>query len=65
MSYEYVKSYYGVKPEPGMRVKMKGDDRCGTVVRRRSYDHYVYVKFDGAKFGVPVHPLDLVYGALV
>lgn len=65
MAYEYVKSYYGVNPEPGMRVAMKdksaGKGRQGTVAKKRSYDHYVHVKFDGTKFDVPVHPLDLIY----
>lgn len=62
MAYEYVKQYYGVKVEPGDRVRMKSiDGKEGTVARKRTYDQYVHVKFDGRNFDVPVHPLDLVY----
>jgi hypothetical protein len=61
MAYEYVKSYYGVNPEPGMRVKVKGSEKQGTIARKRSYDHYVHVKFDGSKFDVPCHPMDLLH----
>jgi hypothetical protein len=90
LAYEYVKSYYGVNPEPGMRVTMKparhkstcnsglakypdgvpegvnADRNCdcgkqGVIVRKRSYDNYVHVKFDGSKFDVPCHPMDLQY----
>jgi chromatin remodeling complex protein RSC6 len=60
MAYEYVKEHYGVNPEPGMRVKM--DEKLGTVVAKKAYDHYVHVRFDDRKFDVPVHPMDLVYG---
>ncbi len=59
MAYEYVKQYYGVKVEPGDRVRM--GEKEGTVARKRAYDHYVHVKFDGTKFDVPVHPMDLLY----
>jgi len=64
MAYEYVKQYYGVPVEVGQRVRMK-DKHCsvrdGVVVGKRTYDHYVHVRFDGRKFSVPVHPLDLDY----
>jgi hypothetical protein len=66
MSYEYVKEYYGVKPEVGMRVTFN-EQGCakkdGVVVGKRNYDHYVHVRFDGAKFDVPCHPLSLEYHA--
>ncbi len=61
MAYEYVKQFYGVTPEPGMRVTFKDSGKVGTVARKRCYDHYVHVKFDGAKFDVPCHPMDLEY----
>jgi hypothetical protein len=61
MAYEYVKSYYGVNPEPGQRVTTKDGLKSGLIARKRSYDHYVYVTFDGANFSVPCHPLDLCY----
>lgn len=64
--YAYVKRFYGVNPRIGGRVVMIGGpakDRAktGVIVRKRAYDHYVHVKFDGSKFDVPVHPLDLTY----
>jgi len=62
MAYEYVKQYYGVPVEIGQRVSMEGRrPEYGTVIRKRSYDCYVHVRFDGQKFDVPVHPLDLKY----
>jgi hypothetical protein len=62
MAYEYVKQYYGVPVEIGQRVSMEGRRlEYGTVVRKRAYDQYVHVRFDGQKFDVPVHPLDLKY----
>ena len=59
MSYEYVKQYYQVPVEVGQRVSM--GHQTGVVVKKRSYDQYVHVRFDGVSFDVPVHPLDLVY----
>lgn len=62
MAYEYVKQYYGVPVEIGQRVSMEGHrPEHGTVVRKRAYDMYVHVRFDGQKFDAPVHPLDLKY----
>lgn len=62
MAYEYVKRTYGVPVEVGQRVTFKGEGKQGTVVSRRTYDQYVYVRFDGVKFAVRVHPDDLEYG---
>jgi hypothetical protein len=59
--YEYVNSYYGLNVEPGQRVSTP-NGKHGLVVAKRCYDHYVHVKFDGCRFDVPVHPMDLVYG---
>ena len=65
MAYEYVRKFYKVPAAPGVRVKVRGDDigreRQGVIVRKRHYDHYVYVKFDGQKHNIRVHPLDLIY----
>lgn len=63
MAYEYVKRYYGVPAEPGTRVLMPGHRPTeeGVIARKRCYDQYVHVRFDGQTFSVPVHPLDLVY----
>jgi hypothetical protein len=65
MAYEYVKQYYGVPVEVGQRVTMKDTHRVvrtGTVVKKRVYDQYVHVRFDGNKCDSPMHPLDLEYG---
>lgn len=59
--YEYVKSNYGVNPVIGQRVTM--GEKSGVIVAKRSYDHYVHVKFDGRNFDVRVHPMELDYGA--
>lgn len=61
MAYEYVKQYYGVNPEVGMRVESEDGKHRGVIVARRSYDHYVHVRIDGQKHDSPFHPLDLKY----
>jgi len=61
--YAYINRYYGVNVGVGMRVRMKsgGEVKTGIVVAKRSYDQYVHVRFDGMKFDVPVHPMELEY----
>jgi hypothetical protein len=59
--YAYVKSCYGVNPVPGHRVTTKNGTKSGTIARKRSYDQYVHVTFDGTKFDVPCHPEELIY----
>lgn len=59
--YDYVRKCYGVNPVIGARVTSKEDKKSGVIVRKQSYDQYVHVKFDGTKFDVPCHPLDLDY----
>lgn len=61
--YEYVNQHYGVSAVPGKRVKLPGrrPTEEGVIARKQSYDHYVHVRFDGQKFDVPVHPLELEY----
>ena len=52
------------QPEPtaeGPQTVVIDGKARGVIVRKRSYDQYVHVKFDGSKFDVPVHPLDLDY----
>jgi hypothetical protein len=65
--YAYVRRFYGVNPVIGTRVALWVDGqqstKQGVIVRKRAYDHYVHVKFDGQKFDVPVHPLELLYEA--
>ena len=59
--YAYVKSYYGVNPVIGNRVTTKDGKKSGVIARKRCYDQYVHVKFDGTKFDVPCHPEELIY----
>jgi len=59
--YEYVRRVYGVNPVPGHRVRLENTDRTGVISRRRNYDHYVWVRFDGAAFASPCHPKSLAY----
>lgn len=61
MAYEYVKAMYGVDPVPGNRTSHQITGREGVIARRRSYDHYVYVRFDGKKHATPCHPTELTY----
>jgi hypothetical protein len=61
VAYEYVKTFYNVKPIIGQRVTLKGTTRQGVISRKRHYDMYVHVKFDGSKVSVPCHPLELIY----
>jgi hypothetical protein len=64
VAYQYVKEFYGVNPEVGMRVTFneKGCARKeGVIVSRQAYNQSVYVRFDGARFDVPCHPLSLEY----
>ena len=61
MAYEYVRSYYGVTAKPGQRVTTKDGLKSGVIARKKIYDQYVYVTFDGSKFSVPCHQLDLRY----
>lgn len=55
MSFDYIRSYYGVPAKRGMRVAWdtsKGT-RPGTITKATNY---VYVRFDDATFSVPIHP---------
>ena len=61
MAYEYVKQAYGVNPVIGSRVRHSVIDKYGVIVARKSYNHYVYVKFDGEKHAKPCHPKELDY----
>jgi hypothetical protein len=63
MAYEYVKQAYGVNPIIGDTVKHKETGNRGVIVARKSYDNYVYVRFEGVKYALPCHPEALDYGA--
>lgn len=55
--YSYVRRYYGVPAYPGVHVRVVG--REGVLVRRRTEDQYVYIRFDGeTKVTGPYHPTD-------
>lgn len=60
--YAYVKRTYNVDPQIGGRVRLENTGRWGTIVRRRNYDHRVWVRFDGQKHSSPCHPTSLIYG---
>jgi hypothetical protein len=67
MPYSYVNRYYRLNVGVGQRVQGRSGVRLtgewGYVMENRANDQYVHVKFDGAKFPVPVHPMDLDYPA--
>jgi hypothetical protein len=57
MSFDYIRRYYNVPAKRGGRVAWttsKGT-REGTIT---SATAYVFVRFDDAKFPVPLHPLE-------
>jgi hypothetical protein len=57
VSFDYVRKTYGVPAKRGMRVRFttKHSDRFGTITRAT---HYVWVRFDGSRGELPVHPTD-------
>lgn len=59
--YDYVRRTYGVNPIPGHRCRLENTDREGVIARRRNYDHWVWVRFDGSGFATPCHPTSLIY----
>lgn len=62
--YAYVNATYGVPAAPGVKVTASWQGclpRSGVIVAKRSYDHYVHVRWDGTSHDVPVHPNDLTY----
>lgn len=62
MTYEYIKSTYGVSPEPGKVVYHTVTKQWGVIKREsKSASHYVQVTFEGNKHAVPCHPTELMY----
>ncbi len=57
MSFDYIRRYYNVPAKRGGRVKWTTSKgvREGTIT---SATNYVYVRFDDAKFPVPLHPCE-------
>jgi len=55
MSMGYIRRYYGVPAKRGGRVAWKTSKgvRHGTITRATAY---VYVRFDGERQSVPLHP---------
>ena len=57
MSLIYIRNYYGVPAEKGMRVKYKG--KSGVITGSQGPN--VIVKLDGSNHSFPYYPLDLEY----
>jgi len=57
MSMAYVRRYYGVPAQRGMRViwQTRRGVLAGVIVRATNY---VHVRFDGERRTCPLHPLD-------
>lgn len=54
-NFDYIRQHYGVPARKGGRVEWTTSKgvRTGTIT---SATHYVYVRFDDAKYAVPLHP---------
>jgi len=57
VSMSYVRKTYGVPAKRGARILFgrPGHERGGVIT---GASHYVFVRFDGDKHSVPVHPTD-------
>ena len=53
----YVRKTYGVPAKRGMRVRFSSKHCVGEGVITRA-THYVFVRFDGWAYSVPIHPAD-------
>lgn len=53
----YVRNHYGVPARVGMRVRL-ADGKEGVICRSATDQHYIHVRFDGARHTVPCHPTD-------
>lgn len=59
-SYAYIQRTYGLTFTAGQRVRHTVTGKAGMVVREDpSQAHYVQVRFDDRKYGVPCHPEEL------
>lgn len=58
MTLRYIRQYYDVPAKRGGRVSWNGE--TGTITRGTNY---IYVRFDGKRFAVPLHPKEkgLIY----
>ena len=62
MAYDYIKRTYTFQPQVGRRVKHTVTGKLGVISREdRSASHYVQVRFDGQRFALPCHPMELEY----
>lgn len=62
MSYNYIRSYYGIDVPVGHIVQHEVTGRFGTIrPEGRENQHYVRVQFEGDKFCLPCHPRELVF----
>lgn len=62
MMYDYIERAYGLRVRQGMRVRLEGTQRFGTVIEEApSHGHYVQVRFDGERQPGLCHPNSLEY----
>jgi len=54
VEYAYIRRAYGVNPKVGQRITMNG--KPGVIVKPRGDPQYLFVRFDGQKHAVNVHP---------
>lgn len=57
MSMDYVRRYYGVPAKRGGRIRFDYDGSEGTITRATAH---IWVRFDGVKWSVPLHPTWMV-----
>lgn len=59
--YDYVRRTYGVEPEVGQPVELKGYPPGKVAAEDPSQSNYVMVRFEGWDHDAPAHPTDLTY----
>jgi hypothetical protein len=57
MSMDYVRNYYHVPAKRGGRIRFDYDGKKGTITRATAH---IWVRFDGCKWSVPLHPTWMV-----
>lgn len=57
MSMDYVRRTYGVPAKRGGQVAYRTKHRA-RIGRITKADHRIYVRFEDARFSVPIHPAD-------
>jgi hypothetical protein len=59
--YDYVRHTYGVEPQVGQPVRLKGYPPGKVAPEDANQSHYVMVRFEGWDHDAPAHPTDLEY----